>query len=219
MKKILLCCACLIVFVAYDNPRNSQSTYNKVDNATGIHSQNSQLQDNFKSLESRFSDPLPIIASIALKIDTIPNINKVLESKEIQDTSQDTSITSKYRESYAEYHTMLDSVKNDDWNAIVRTDTINAISAYLINLNMRILQQDSLCQSFDEHYRDSKNLEALRILDNSILDEANAKKSLSQREANITLIANNKELGILMVYLAKSFNELVLEKYQKQCKG
>ena len=88
MKKILLCCACLIVFVACDNPRNSQSTYSKADNATGIHSQNSQLQDNFKSLESRFSDPLPIIASIALKIDTIPNINKVLESKEIQDTSQ-----------------------------------------------------------------------------------------------------------------------------------
>ena len=219
MKKILLCCACLIVFVACDNPRNSQSTYSKADNATGIHSQNSQLQDNFKSLESRFSDPLPIIASIALKIDTIPNINKVLESKEIQDTSQDTSITSKYRESYAEYHTMLDSVKNDDWNAIVRTDTINAISAYLINLNMRILQQDSLCQSFEETYRDSKNLEALRILDNSILDEASANKSLSQRKANITLIAQDRALSTTLVELAKSFNILVLEKYQKQCKG
>ena len=114
---------------------------------------------------------------------------------------------------------MLDSVKNDDWNAIVRTDTINAISAYLINLNMRILQQDSLCQSFEETYRDSKNLEALRILDNSILDEASANKSLSQRKANITLIAQDRALSTTLVELAKSFNILVLEKYQKQCKG
>lgn len=173
----------------------------------------------FQNLESQFNDPLSIIASIALKIDTIPNINKVLESKEIQDTSQDTSIVSKYRESYAEYHTMLDSVKNDDWHAPLRINTIKAISAYLIHLNAQILAQDSLCQSFDTTYRDSKNIEVLRILDNSILDEASAKKSLSQREANLELIANNKELSILMVYLAKSFNELVLEKYQKQCKG
>ena len=89
----------------------------------------------FQNLESQFNDPLPIIASIALKIDTIPNIDKVLESTEIQDTSQDTSITSKYRESYAEYHTMLDSVKNDDWHAPLRIHTIKAISAYLIHLN------------------------------------------------------------------------------------
>lgn len=89
----------------------------------------------FQNLESQFNDPLSIIASIALKIDTIPNINKVLESKEIQDTSQDTSITSKYRESYAEHHTMLDSVKNDDWHTPLRIHTIKVISAYLIHLN------------------------------------------------------------------------------------
>ena len=184
MKKILLCCACLIVFVACDIPRDSQSTHSQTPKATKTHSQDSQLQDSFKSLES----------------------------------SNDTGISPKLRKSYAEYHTMLDSVKNDDWNAIVRTDTINAISAYLINLNMYILQQDSLCQSFDEYYRDSKNIEALRILDNSILDEASAKKSLSQKEANLTLIAQDKALSTTLVALAKSFNELVLEKYQKQCR-
>ena len=187
MKKILLCCACLIVFVVFvacDIPRDSQSTHSQTPKATKTHSQDSQLQDSFKSLES----------------------------------SNDTGISPKLRKSYAEYHTMLDSVKNDDWNVPLRINTIKAISAYLIHLNAQILAQDSLCQSFDEYYRDSKNIEALRILDNSILDEASAKKSLSQKEANLTLIAQDRALSTTLVALAKSFNELVLEKYQKQCR-
>lgn len=213
MKKILLCCVCVVLFVACNNPKDSHKSQNQEDTIDTL-SKNPKIEHIFDSLESQFGDPLPIIASIVLKIDAISNIDKVLESQEFQDAS----VVSKYK-LYADYHTMLNAVKNDDWNAPLKTTTISAISAYLMHLNIHILQQDSLCQSFDKHYRDSKNIEVLHILDNSMLDEASAKKSLSQREANLNLITNDKELGILMIYLAKSFNELVLEKYQKQCRG
>lgn len=203
MKKILLYCFFLFYFIGCNNAK---------DSITDSKPYNQSPNDIFKTLESQFNDPLVIIASIMLKINAIPNIANLVES------SQDKSIISKHLETYREYHTMLESVKNDDWNKPLRIETIKAISAYLIYLNTQILAQDSLCKSFDITYRDSKNIEVLRILDNSILDETAAKKSLSQREANLELIANNKELSILMLYLAKSFNELILEKYQKQCK-
>ncbi|RDU61539.1 hypothetical protein CQA53_10015 [Helicobacter didelphidarum] len=165
------------------------------------------IERAFEMMEKQIANPLPIIANIVLKIDKIPQIDEIKSSL---DSTQ--KIT---------YNDMLEVIKSDDWDAPLRAKSIESIATYLLDENSILLQKDTstFCSAFDEFYTDSKNLEILRILDESILDNETSAKTISQREPNLHLISENHKLSFILANLLQSFNKVVLNRYKQECRG